>query len=173
VAERPGLRLPGAFDGFEVVARELLGVELLERATDQLGEPIDTGIPALGRLALTPNRVADAGATFFSTLGLTSARAKALVAVACALEEGALRLEPGAEVPHTVRILTEISGVGDRTSNTIVMRALHWPDAFPSTDPVLQRAAGVSGAGALRRMAEQWRPWRSYAAAHLAWVGGR
>ena len=57
----------------------------------------------------------------------------------------------------------------ERTATAIVMRALHWPDAFPASDPSLQRAAGVTDARALLRIAEQWRPWRGYAAAHLAW----
>jgi AraC family transcriptional regulator of adaptative response / DNA-3-methyladenine glycosylase II len=91
-----------------------------------------------------------------------------LVAVATAVAEDAVRLEPGAEVPYTMRALTEMPGVGARTATAIVMRALHWPDAFPSSDPVLQRAAQVSGTAAMERKAEQWRPWRSYAAEHLA-----
>ena len=94
--------------------------------------------------------------------------AEAIVAVARAVTDGALPLEPGADVPSTLRALAEISGVGERTATAIVMRALQWPDAFPSTDAALQRAAGVTGASALRRVAERWRPWRAYAAAHLA-----
>jgi len=53
------------------------------------------------------------------------------------------------------------------------MRALQWPDAFSPSDPALQRAAGVTGTSALRRAAERWRPWRAYAAAHLALLGTR
>ncbi|HET9040069.1 MAG TPA: hypothetical protein VFN40_07860, partial [Gemmatimonadales bacterium] len=80
---------------------------------------------------------------------------------------GELRLEPGADVPATLDALAAIPGIGERTATAIVMRALQWPDAFPSADPKLQRAAGVSGPGALLRLAERWRPWRAYAAAHL------
>ena len=87
------------------------------------------------------------------------------------MTDGALPLEPGADVPSTLRALAEVSGVGERTATAIVMRALQWPDAFPSSDVSLQRAAGVTGASALRRVAERWRPWRAYAAAHLALLG--
>jgi AraC family transcriptional regulator of adaptative response / DNA-3-methyladenine glycosylase II len=170
VARRPGLRLPGAFDGLEVVARELLGVDLLHRVTEQVAAPFDIAAPSLYRMALTAERLADASVPFLSTLGVPPVRAKALVTVASAVAEGALRLEPGADVPYTLRTLSEISGVGTRLATRIVMRALHWPDALPSNDPVLQRAAGVRGAAALRRRAEQWRPWRSYAAEHLTWA---
>jgi AraC family transcriptional regulator of adaptative response / DNA-3-methyladenine glycosylase II len=87
--------------------------------------------------------------------------------------DGALTLKPGADVPSTLRALAEVSGIRERTAAAIVMRALQWPDAFPSSDVSLQRAAGVTGASALRRMAERWRPWRAYAAAHLALLGAR
>ena len=154
VARCPGLRLPGAFDGFEIAARELLGTDLLSVVTEELGEPFDTGIPSLGRLGLTPYRVADA-ARFMTHLGVPAQRAKALEEVAHAVADGALQLEPGTEVPATLEGLTRIAGVGEGTATAIVMRALHWPDAFCATE-------------ALERVAERWRPWRSYAAAHLA-----
>jgi len=166
VARRPGLRLPGAFDGFEVAASVLLGSDLLGRATQELGEPFDTGIAVLDRLALTPERVAQA-APRLTRLGVPARRAEALAAVARALVDGALRLEPGIDVPSTLDGLSRIPGVDPRDATAIVMRALHWPDAFLATDPALQRAAGVRGTPALSRLAERWRPWRSYAGAHL------
>jgi AraC family transcriptional regulator of adaptative response / DNA-3-methyladenine glycosylase II len=67
----------------------------------------------------------------------------------------------------THRALLEMEGVGERLATMIVMRALYWPDAFPASDPALQRAAGASSRSALRAMAERWRPWRAYAAQHL------
>jgi AraC family transcriptional regulator of adaptative response / DNA-3-methyladenine glycosylase II len=166
VSRRPGLRLPGAFDGFEIVARELLGIDLLGRLTEELSEAFDTGIASLNRLGLTPYRVAEA-ASFMIRLGAPPRRAEALATVAQGMAEETLQLEPGADVELTLEALTRISGVGAQSATAIVMRALHWPDAFSATDSTLQRAAGVSGALALDRMAERWRPWRSYAAAHL------
>jgi len=67
----------------------------------------------------------------------------------------------------------EIAGIGDRLATTIVMRALYWPDAFPASDHVLQRATGTAGPRALRARAEEWRPWRAYAALHLWLHAGR
>ncbi len=168
VGRRPGLRMPGAFDGFEVAARELLGPELLESVSRAFGAPIETGIAGLDRLPFTADRIAAAEAPALAALGVPARRAEGLVAVARAVADGVLRLERSAEVPATLRALTEIPGLGPRTAAAIVVRALGWPDAFPSTDAALQRAAGVTGARALLRIAERWQPWRGYAAAHLA-----
>lgn len=88
--------------------------------------------------------------------------------VARAVTEGRLRLSPGADVHATLDTLTRIAGVATRTAATVVMRALHWPDAFSSTDTTLQHAAGVTNARSLLHLAERWRPWRGYAAAQLA-----
>jgi AraC family transcriptional regulator, regulatory protein of adaptative response / DNA-3-methyladenine glycosylase II len=141
VTKTPGLRLPGAFDGFEVAARELLGLELLARVTRELGEPLDTGIASLDRLALTPYRAAEAG-RFMIELGVPARRAEAVTAIAQAMADGVLRLEPGCEVPATVEALTRISGVGERSGTAIVMRALHWPDAVLGSG---SRAAACHG----------------------------
>jgi AraC family transcriptional regulator, regulatory protein of adaptative response / DNA-3-methyladenine glycosylase II len=168
VERYPGLRLPGAFDGFEVAARTLLRSDLLRRVTRSLGEPLATGIRGLDTLAPTADRVAGAGAPVLATLGVPPRRAEAITAVARAVADGRLRLEPGADVPTTLDVLTRVPGVGARTAETIIMRALHWPDAFSSTDASLQHAAGVTGARALLHIAERWRPWRGYAAAHLS-----
>ena len=171
VRRRPGLRLAGAFDGFEVAAREVLGAHHFEHATHVLGEPFETGITGLDRLGLTSARVAEEGAAGLSRAGVAPRPAEALARLAREASAGALRLEPGADVPATLIALTEIPGVGARTGARIVMRALHWPDAFPSTGAALQRAARVTGEAALLRRAERWRPWRGYAAAHLAAAG--
>jgi AraC family transcriptional regulator of adaptative response / DNA-3-methyladenine glycosylase II len=183
VARRPGLRIPGAFNGLEAALRELLRAADRDagaptgigtaggRIAEALGEAIETELPGLARLLPTAERVAAAGAPFLARLGVPPRRAEAIVAIARAVTGGTLTLEPGADVPSTLRALAEVSGVGERTATAIVMRALQWPDAFPSTDVSLQRAAGVTGASALRRLAERWRPWRAYAAAHLALTG--
>jgi AraC family transcriptional regulator of adaptative response / DNA-3-methyladenine glycosylase II len=168
VEQHPGLRLPGAFDGFEIAARALLRPDLLRRVTRSLGEPLATRIPGLDTLAPTADRVVGAGASFLTTLGVPRRRAEAVAAVAGAVADGRLRLEPGADVRATVDALTRTAGIGARAAAVIVMRALHWPDAFSSTDSSLQHAAGVPGARALLHIAERWRPWRGYAAAHLS-----
>jgi AraC family transcriptional regulator of adaptative response / DNA-3-methyladenine glycosylase II len=90
-----------------------------------------------------------------------------MVSLARALAEEALRLEPAMDAAATRRALLAIEGVGDHLATTILTRALSWPDAFPATDRALMRAAGASSPRALRTLAEQWRPWRAYAALHL------
>jgi AraC family transcriptional regulator, regulatory protein of adaptative response / DNA-3-methyladenine glycosylase II len=176
VRHRPGIRIPGALDGFEVALRSLLApengngeasAEVLGRVVEALGEKVATGVPFLTHLAPTPVRVAQAGADLLVGLGVSRRHAEALVAVARALAPGAIRLEPGRDVAATHRALLESEGVGERLATMIVMRALYWPDAFPASDPTLQRAAGATDRRALRALAERWRPWRAYAAQHL------
>ncbi|MGH7564604.1 MAG: DNA-3-methyladenine glycosylase 2 family protein [Gemmatimonadota bacterium] len=176
VRRRRGIRIPGALDGFEVATRVLLRgrsrlgtapSELAGRVARALGEPLDTGIPGLTRLAPDARRVADAGASSLAALGVPRLRAEAITAVGRMVADGELRLEPGSDVTATRRALMGIDGVGDRLATSIVMRALYWPDAFHVSDRALQRAAGASTPGQLRDRAEKWRPWRAYAALHL------
>ncbi len=178
VRRRPGVRIPGAVDGFEVVLRALLrgrsgggSRELVRRVVASLGEPFATGIPALSRLAPGAERVAEAGVSRLTALGVPGRRADAIVSVARSITDGTLRLDPGSDVTVAHRALLEISGIGERLATTIVMHAMHWPDAFPASDGLLRRATAASSPGALRARAEQWRPWRAYAALHL-WLGG-
>ena len=166
VAQRPGLRIPGAIDGFEVAMRALLRGRTGDVA-NMLGETLPTSISSLSRLMPSAARVADAGAARLAAIDVPLRRAEAVIALARLVSDGTLRLEPGSDVTATRRALAEIPGVGERTATTIVMRALDWPDAFPATDRTLWRAAGVSGARALLDCAERWRPWRAYAAMHL------
>ena len=173
---RRGIRVPGAFEPFEVVLTALLeGAKpassrsraLAGRVVQALGEPIESGILGLDRLTPTAARVAEAGAEGLSALGVPPARARTLVAMARAMASDDLVLEPGGEVVAAQRALLAIEGVSDRLATRIAMRTLYWPDAFSFDDAGLQRAAGVNGRGALREVAERWRPWRAYAAQHL------
>ena len=170
VRRHPGIRIPGAMEGFEVALRSMLDEEderLLQRVVDVLGETVETGMPPLYRLGPSAARVAQAGASALVQLGVSRPRAEAVGAVAQAMAEGGLRLQPGSDVVATHRALLEMGGVGERLATIIVMRALYWPDAFPTADPALQRAAGAAGRRELREQAERWRPWRAYAAQHL------
>lgn len=171
----PGRRAPGAVDGFDVAFRLLLddprpdaARALAGRAAAALGEPLASGHPELTRLMPTAARVAQAGASALEALGVPATRARAVVAVAGMVAAGTLRLEPGGDAAAARRALLAAAGVDDRLARVIVGRALAWPDAFPATDPALQRAAGVASPAALLAAAERWRPWRAYAAEHLA-----
>ena len=133
--------------------------------TEALGEPIETGIPALNRLGVTADRVADA-ASPLARLGVPHAERTAIVALARAVADRKVHLEPGSDVPSTLRSLTEGCGMGERTAKAIVLRALHWPTRFRSRakTPARRRRGERARAAAL---AERWRPWRAYAATHL------
>jgi len=172
---RRGLRVPGAFDGFELAVRAILGQQvtvkgattLMARLTATFGEPVDTGDDELVRLAVSAERLADAGAARIKTIGLPAARAQTLHLLAQHVAGGALRFDPDADVGAFMRQLEEVPGVGAWTAEYVAMRALHWPDAFPATDLVLRRNAGNLTATQLRRAADRWRPWRAYAAMQL------
>ena len=171
----PGLRVPGAFDGFELAVRAILGqrvsvaaaTTLAGRLAGAFGEPIETPFPCLNRLSPTVDQLRKAEPSQIARLGIAVPRARAIVELARAITDGALCLEPGTSPHEAMGVLCEIPGIGDWTAKYIAMRALRWPDAFPETDLGLLRGAGTTSASRLRIAAEAWRPWRAYAAMHL------
>lgn len=166
VRHRPGVRVPGVMDGFEAALRVLLRPAMLHRVVSAYGEPVDSGFTWLARLAPSAARIAEVGLPRLQALGVSRRDASVLSSVARAMATGVPSLEPGSDATAAKRALVELDGVGDRLATAIVMRALHWPDAFRGSDRALQRAAGVSSAAELLARAEQWRPWRAYAAMH-------
>ncbi|MGH7573767.1 MAG: DNA-3-methyladenine glycosylase 2 [Longimicrobiales bacterium] len=175
VRRRPGLRVPGAADGFELALRAVLGQQVSVRAAttlagrvaDAFAEPAELGHPSLNRFPVSAERLADAGATTIAALGMPRARAECVAALARSVAEGALRLEPGAPVEQTLESLRQLNGVGPWTAQYIALRALHWPDAFPHHDLGLRKAYGGATSARLLETADRWRPWRAYAAVHL------
>jgi AraC family transcriptional regulator of adaptative response / DNA-3-methyladenine glycosylase II len=176
VAARPGLRVPGAFGGFELGVRAVLGQQVSVAAGRQLGErlvrlcgtPVLLG-PALTRVFPTAKQVINAD---LSQLGTPRARAQALLSLAQAALADPLLFAPGTTLEHTVARLCAVRGIGTWTAHYIALRAAREPDAFPASDRGLLRGmAQCQGqdvdAGALERHAERWRPWRAYAAQHL------
>ena len=170
----PGLRVPGAFDGFEAALRVVLGQQVTVRAAttvsgrlaDALGAPVETPFPALRRLSPTPQAVAEAGLDRIAGLGMPGARARTLGALAQAAADGRLALERAAG-PEALETLRALPGVGDWTAQVVAMRALGDPDAFPAGDLGVLRALGAASPRAAAERAEAWRPWRAYAAVHL------
>jgi len=174
-----GIRVPGAFDGFELAVRAILGQQISVAAATTLagrfarafGEPVSTPYDELTHLAPTAERVARASADEIAALGVIGARARSIIALATEIAEGRLALEPGADPERTIAQLVALPGIGAWTAHYIAMRALRWPDAFPRDDVALRKAlGGVTGAQA-ERAAEAWRPWRGYATM-LLWQGG-
>ncbi len=177
-AKRPGLRVPGTFDGFELAVRAILGQQIsvagartiAGRLALRFGTPVKTEMEGLTHLFPTAERIADARVEQFCKLGVTGKRAETLIALARAVANGDLLLEPGHRIEETLEQLQKIPGVGEWTAQYIAMRALSWPDAFPHTDLGVKKALGENDAKKILKLAEQWRPWRSYAALHL-WAG--
>jgi AraC family transcriptional regulator of adaptative response / DNA-3-methyladenine glycosylase II len=172
VEARSGVRVPGALDGFEAVLRAILAespeAECAARSlVSALGEVITSDVPELTHLLPTPVRVANAGEAGLVALGLPARVAAVLSAIARAMVDGRIRLDGGVNVSAARRALMEIEGVDGRLATMIVMRALYWPDAFPASDALLQRAAGLSSSRGLDALSERWRPWRAYAAHHF------
>jgi len=174
-SRRPGLRLPGTFDGFEAAVRAVLGQQITVRAAHTIagrfatafGEPIRTEHAALRFVFPTVARVAALAPSDIAQLGVVNTRARAIIAVASALHEGTLRLDPGAPVDATLEILRDLPGIGEWTAQYLAMRALRWHDAFPHTDFGVLKALGERNPKRALEHAEQWRPWRAYAVIHL------
>jgi len=176
----PGLRVPGAWDGFELAVRAVLGQQITVAAATKLcgtlvslfGAPLAPGVsvvPGLTHLFPTPARLAEAD---LSILPMPRARSAALCSLARAVVHDPSTLAPQASLDEAVRKLRALPGIGEWTAQYIAMRALREPDAFPAADVALQRAlAAADGTRPTTRQllaqSARWSPWRAYAALHL------
>ncbi|WP_050432913.1 AlkA N-terminal domain-containing protein [Chondromyces crocatus] len=175
VARHPGLRVPGAFDGFEMTIRAVLGQQVSVRAATTLagrlaarfGDPLTVPIDGLGLLFPTPARLAAAAEDDVASLGLPATRARAILAIARAIHGGTVSLDRHGDPEAALPALCALPGIGDWTAHYVAMRALGWPDAFPSGDLAVRKAMGGITARAATTRAEPWRPWRAYAVMHL------
>jgi len=181
VAAQPGLRVPGAWDPFELAVRAILGQQvsvkgattmagrLAARFGTSLTHPMHSDVT---RVFPKPEALADADLT---TIGLTTARSAAIRGLARAVCEGRLKLDAAWGADRVETELTRLPGIGPWTAQYVAMRGLQEPDAFLPGDLGLRRAVSVNGKlptqTALLEMAEPWRPWRAYAAMHL-WMTG-
>jgi AraC family transcriptional regulator of adaptative response / DNA-3-methyladenine glycosylase II len=172
---RPGLRLPGAIDGFEQAVRAILGQQVSVAAATTLagriaqihGTPLATPHGALTRLFPSAADIARLAVSDLTALGVLPTRAASILALAGAVAAGGLILDAGAAVDRTCAQLVALPGIGEWTAQYIALRCLSWPDAFPHTDLIIRRAFPGLTPQQVLSAAECWRPWRGYATLHL------
>jgi AraC family transcriptional regulator of adaptative response / DNA-3-methyladenine glycosylase II len=187
VTKRPGIRVPGAWDGFELAVRAILGQQIAVRAATTIAGRVAALFgssiaddPSAGRLFPTPAQLANAP---LERAGVVPARAETIRSLARRVADGTLALDScvrecavapprtdpdrrSASSPardDTRPRLTDVPGIGAWTAEYIAMRAFGEPDAFPSGDLVLRRTTGARTARELERRSQAWRPWRAYA----------
>ncbi len=172
----PGMRLPGAVDGFEIAVRAIVGQlisvvharRILARLAQAEGEALpQTAGTTLRHCFPSAAALAACESEVLREAGVPAAKARAIRALALEVAEGRLQLDPHAPPEETVARLRDIEGIGEWTAQYVAMRALGWPDAFPGTDYALRKVLGVSTVRAMNERAAQWAPWRAYAAIHL------
>lgn len=183
VERMPGVRVPGAFDGFELAVRAVLGQQvtvkgastLMTRLTEALGEPISSDDPRLTHITPTAERVASSNIAAIREIGLPHARAATIHALATHVATRSIDLEANAENPSDVDALRAnllaLPGFGPWTADYTAMRVAHWADAFPASDVALRHALGDVSPREIARISAKWSPWRAYAAMRL-WLYG-
>jgi 3-methyladenine DNA glycosylase/8-oxoguanine DNA glycosylase len=152
----PGLRVPGAWDGFETSVRAILGQQVsVARARDIAQVLVDR---IGGGLFPTPAQLASAN---INDLGLMpAARCQAVTALARGVAEGSVQLDECADAEQLQRLLTAIKGIGPWTAGYIAMRIARDPDTFLDSDWVVRKALEDAPS---RAQSDRWRPWRAYA----------
>jgi AraC family transcriptional regulator of adaptative response / DNA-3-methyladenine glycosylase II len=180
VAQRPGLRAPGGWDGFELAVRAILGQQVSVAAARQLAEQLVVSHgqrvsndfvsePRLTHVFPDAQRLAAAKSV---DVGMPAARRSALKELAEAAVADPNLFRPLGTIEEAIARLRKIRGIGEWTAQYIALRALRETDAFPAADVGLLRGAELmDGArptvSTLLTRSESWRPWRAYAAQHL------
>ncbi|BDT71503.1 putative bifunctional transcriptional activator/DNA repair enzyme AlkA [Comamonadaceae bacterium OS-4] len=170
-----GMRVPGTMDGLELAVRAILGQQITVKAARTLtarlvhhcGVPLARAPEGLERCFPDAATLAALSPDVLGRLGIVKQRQQAILSLAQAVQSGELQLQPGGDVPATMAQLQSLPGIGAWTAHYIALRALRWPDAFPSGDVALQSALGVreasNPAAAADALSQRWRPWRGYA----------
>ncbi|WMY75855.1 DNA-3-methyladenine glycosylase 2 [Buttiauxella selenatireducens] len=177
-AARPGLRLPGCMDTFEQSIRAILGqlvsvamaAKLTSKLAQTFGEPLAQDPD--WRLFPTPERLALLRPEQLKALGMPLKRGEAIIHMARLMVEGKFAHNRPADVEHGVKVLTTYPGIGRWTANYIALRGWQASDVFLPDDYLIkQRFPGMTPAQ-IRRYAERWKPWRSYALLHIWYSDG-
>jgi AraC family transcriptional regulator, regulatory protein of adaptative response / DNA-3-methyladenine glycosylase II len=179
VAVRPGLRVPGAWDGFELAVRAILGQQITVSAATRLAGKLVSlfggAMPGKDRiegLTLLFPKPAQLAGQDIAQIGMPRARGAAIARLAAHFTANPEFFTGHANLRDAVKNLCALPGIGEWTAQYIAMRAMREGDAFPVGDVALMRALSEKDrprmdAAALLRRAEGWRPWRAYAALHI------
>jgi AraC family transcriptional regulator of adaptative response / DNA-3-methyladenine glycosylase II len=179
VARTPGMRVPGAADGFELAVRAVVGQQISVAAARTVagklvksaGKPIRNPILPITHTFPSPQALAALAGEHPAAFPMPASRRRTLAGLAGAVASGDLAIDPGAHPDEVRSQLLALPGVGSWTADYIAMRALGDPDAFLPTDLGVRRAIAQLGAPddphAVAALAQSWRPWRAYALAHL------
>lgn len=170
VRRRPGLRVPGAWDGFELGVRAILGQQvsvkaatgLAGRLVSMFGQAVMGGADGVTHLFPRPGVLATA-----DLRGMPRARCEAVRQFARAAAAGEITFGAGTDPADFREAVQRLPGLGSWTAEYMALRGLGDPDAFPSSDLGLLRATGLATARQLEERSGSWRPWRAYAAMHL------
>jgi len=179
VRRDPGRRVPGAADGFELAVRAVIGQQVsvpgartvAGRLVLAAGERLPDALGAVTHLFPTPAALVELAGRDPGAFSMPAGRRQALVALAEAVDAGTVVIDAGADPAELRRSLVALPGIGPWTAEYVAMRALRDPDAFMPTDLGIRKGAVALGLpddpAHLRELTEHWRPWRSYAMAHL------
>jgi AraC family transcriptional regulator of adaptative response / DNA-3-methyladenine glycosylase II len=162
VAQRPGIRVPSCWTGFEAAVRAVIGQQISVAAARTI---LGRVVAAHGLDGAFPVPDALAGAPL-EQLGIIGRRADTIREVAAMVTDGDLALDGTVDHDTLVATLVAIPGIGPWTASYVALRSGE-PDAFPAGDLHLRRVLGVSSEREAEAVADRWRPWRSYAAMHL------
>ncbi len=173
-----GTRVPGSFDAFEMTVRAVLGQQITVKAASTLagrlvatfGSKVETGIPELTRnfpLAADIVRLGEDVENRLGSLGIISTRSKTIYELAKAFEDGSINFTSPDDVEAEIEKLIKIPGIGPWTAKYIAMRTMEYSDAFLETDAGIKKALSSYSPKEMLKLAEAWRPWRSYATVNL------
>ena len=147
-AARPGLRLPGCVDAFEQGVRAILGqlvsVAMAAKLTARVAQLYGERLDDFPDYVCfpTPQRLAAADPQALKALG------------------------------QAMKTLQTFPGIGRWTANYFALRGWQAKDVFLPDDYLIkQRFPGMTPAQ-IRRYAERWKPWRSYALLHIWYTEG-
>jgi AraC family transcriptional regulator, regulatory protein of adaptative response / DNA-3-methyladenine glycosylase II len=172
VRHAAGLRLLGAWDGFEVAVRVLVARDVgrdrtapvMRKLAATYGQPfLSSGAPHVTTLFPSATALMQAS---IASLGLSGTAVHSIHTLAKAVVDGRMRFDPFLTFDELVSGLMRLVNLDQPSAHWIAMRTLGEPDANPFGAPSLPTALVPPWLTATTQAT--LRPWRSYAAMLLA-----